>query len=390
MKRISTSFPGWMVILTVVAFLFAVASPASAQNGDGEEGEIEETLKQLTQQAAAGYLAPIITPIGMDLNGGWFHKTPPAKMFGLSLELGAVGMITLIPDDVVKTFSVTDTTFKFSDQQAWDLVTAIGIGDTTVEQALFDHIKNQNFSVSIHGPNIMGASDDEIEIDFSGTDVTFTDPITLLQRTETLGADTWALGFGGLGFLENLSFIPTAAPQLSVGTVLGTRATFRFLPTVDVSSIPPFSLFLDEEFGKLSYFGWGLQHNPAVFLPTPLPLDVAVAFYTQTFKIGEEFFKAKTTAWGLNVSKQLGIGPINITPYAGFMLEKSTIDVTYTYEIESFLGSPQNIDIDLHFEGENKSRLIIGLSLKLLLFNINADYNIGKYKSFSFGLMFSM
>jgi len=387
MKRILTSFPGWMAILTLAAFLFAVASPAAAQD---EKGEIEETLKQLTQQAATGYLAPIITPIGIDLNGGWFHKAPPAKKFGLSLELGAVGMITFIPDDVVKTFSVTDATFKFSDQQTWDLVTAIGIGDATVEQALFDQIKDQNFSVSIHGPNIMGASDDEIEIDFSGTDVTFTDPITLLPRTETLGAGTWALGVGGLGFLEDLSFVPLAAPQLSVGTVLGTRATFRVLPTIDLSTIPPLSLFLDEEFGKISYFGFGLQHNPGVFLPTPLPLDVAVAFYTQTFKIGEEFFKVKTTAFGVNASKKLGIGPINITPYAGFMLEKSTIDIAYTYEVESLLGSPQEIDIALHFEGENKSRIILGLSIKLLLFNINADYNIGKYNSFTVGFMFSM
>ena len=383
MKQILTSFPGWMAILTLAAFLGTVTSPVVAQD---EEGEIEETLKQLTQQAASGYLQPIITPIGMDLNGGWFHKTPPATKFGLSLELGAVGMITLIPDDVVKTFSVTDTTFKFSDEQTSDLVSALGIGDATVEQALFDHIKDQNFTVTIHGPNILGSSDEEIEIDFSSTEVTFTDPITLLPRTETLDPVTWSLGFGGLGFLENLSFVPTAAPQLSVGTVLGTRATFRFLPTVEISSIPPFSLFLDEEFGKLSYFGWGLQHNPGVFLPTPLPIDVAVAFYTQTFKIGEDFFKAKTTAWGLNVSKRLGIGPINITPYAGFMLEKSTIDVTYTLEVEGLSGSL----IDLHFEGENRSRIILGLSLKLLLFNISADYNIGKYKSFSFSLMFSM
>ncbi len=390
MKRISTSFPGWMAILTMAAFLGAVASPAFAQDHDGEEGEIEETLKQLTQQAATEYIAPIITPIGMDLNGGWFHKTPPATKFGLSLELGAVGMITLIPDDVEKTFSVTDTTFKLSDQQTSDLVSALGIGDATVEQALFDHIKDQNFTVTIHGPNIMGSSDEEIKIDFSGTDVTFTDPNTLLSRTETLDAYTWSLGFGGIGFLESLSFLPTAAPQLSIGTVLGTRATFRIMPTVEISSIPPFSLFLDEEFGKLSYFGWGLQHNPGVFLPTPLPLDLAVAFYTQTFKIGEEFFKVKTTAFGINASKKLGIGPINITPYAGFMLEKSTIDIAYTYEVESLLGSPQEIDIALHFEGENRSRIILGLSLKLLLFNFNADYNIGKYKSFTFGFMFSM
>lgn len=391
MKRILTSFPRWMAMLTLAAFLFAVASSASAQNGDGEEDGIEETLKQLTQQAATGYLAPIITPIGVNLNGGWFHKAPPAKMFGLSLELGLVGMLTTVPDEVDRTFSVTDATFQFGDQQAWDLVNAIGIGDASVEQALFDQIKDQNFSVSIHGPNIMGASDDDIEIDFSGADVTFPDPNNPGQdRTETLGAGTWALGVGGLVFLEDLSSVPLAAPQLSFGTVLGTRATVRYIPTINLSSIPGASLFLDEDFGKISYFGFGLQHNPGVFLPTPLPLDVAVAFYTQTFKIGEDFFKVKTTAFGINASKKLGIGPINITPYAGFMLEKSTIDIAYTYEIESLLGSPQNIDIALHFEGENKSRIILGLSLKLLLFNINADYNIGKWNSFTVGFMFSM
>lgn len=389
MKRISTSFPTWVVIFVLAVFLFAVNSPATAQNHD-EGGEIEETLKQLTQQAASGYLAPIITPIGIDLNGGWFHKAPPAKKFGLSLEFGLVGMLTTIPDDIDRTFSVTDTTFSFGDQQAWDLVTAIGIGDAAVEQALFDQITDQNFTVSIHGPNIMGASDDDIEIDFSGADVTFTDPNTLLPRTETLGAGTWALGVGGLGFLEDLSSFPLAAPQLSFGTVLGTRATVRYIPTINLSSIPGASLFLDEDFGKISYFGFGLQHNPGVFLPTPLPLDVAVAFYTQTFKIGEDFFKVKTTAFGINASKKLGIGPINITPYAGFMLEKSTIDIAYTYEIESLLGSPQNIDIALHFEGENKSRITLGISVKLLLFNINADYNIGKYNSYTVGLMFSM
>ena len=32
MKRILTSFPRWMAMLTLAAFLFAVASPASAQD----------------------------------------------------------------------------------------------------------------------------------------------------------------------------------------------------------------------------------------------------------------------------------------------------------------------------------------------------------------------
>lgn len=389
MKR--SAFPTWLVMFTLAMFLFAVASTTTVQAAQDEEGEIEQTLKKLTERAANGYFAPIVTPIGTDLNGGWFHKAPPATMFTLDLEVGVVGMATYWPDDVVKTFDVTDTTFKFSDDQAWNLVLALGLGDATVEQALFDQIKGQNFSVSIHGPNIIGDPEEDIQIDFSGTDVTFTDPNTLLPRTETLGAGTWALtGLGGLSFLEELSFVPLAAPQLGVGTVFGTRATFRILPTIDISSIPPFSLFLDEEFGKISYFGFGLQHNPGVFLPTPLPVDVAVAFYTQTLKIGTDFLRVKTTAWGVNASKKLGIGPINITPYAGFMLEKSTIDIGYEYEIESPMGTPQTVDIDLHFEGENKSRLTIGLSVRLLLFNINADYNIGKYNSYTVGIMFAL
>lgn len=389
MKR--SGFPTWMAMFTLAVFLFAVASTTTVQAAQDEEGEIEQTLKQLTERAANGYFAPIVTPIGTDLNGGWFHKAPPAKVFGLDLEVGVVGMATYWPDDVVKTFDVTDTTFKFSDQQAWDLITALNLGDANLEQALFDQIKDQNFSVSIHGPNIIGDPEDDIQIDFSGTDVTYPDPYNPGQNlTETLGADTWALtGVGGLSFLEKLSFVPLAAPQLGVGTVFGTRATFRILPTIDISSIPPFSLFLDEEFGKISYFGFGLQHNPGVFLPAPLPIDVAVAFYTQTLKVGTDFLKVKTSAWGLTASKKLGIGPINITPYAGFMLEKSTIDIAYQYEIEG-VGTPQEIDIDLHFEGENKSRLTLGLSVRLLLFNINADYNIGKYNSYTVGIMFAL
>ncbi len=389
MKRISTSFPTWMVIFVLAVFLFAVNSPVAAQNGDGE---LEQKLSQLTEQAAQGYLSPVVTPIGMNLNGGWFHKAPPPKMFGLSMELGLVGMMTMIPEDTVKTFSVTDDTFRFSDTQAVELLTAAGFDpyDNSVGTAFFDQIKGQDFSVSIHGPNILGPSTDEIQIDFSGADVTFIDPITLLERTETLGAGTWALGIGGLSFLEELSFVPLAAPQLSVGTVVGTRATFRYIPSVDISSVPPASLFLDEEFGKISYFGFGLQHNPGVFLPSPLPLDVAVAFYTQTFKIGEEFFEVSTTAYGVNASKQFGIGSVNITPYGGFMIEKSTIDIAYTYQVESLVGLPQEIPIALHLEGENKSRITVGVSVKLLLFNLNADVNIGKYNSYTFGFMFAM
>jgi hypothetical protein len=72
------------------------------------------------------------------------------------------------------------------------------------------------------------------------------------------------------------------------------------------------------------------------------------------------------------------------------MFETSTVDIAYTYELGDLLGTPEEIDLELHFEGENKRRITLGLSVKLLLFNINADYNIGKWNSYTVGLMFSM
>jgi len=68
------------------------------------------------------------------------------------------------------------------------------------------------------------------------------------------------------------------------------------------------------------------------------------------------------------------------------MVEKSTMTFTYDYTLDTPTGKvPQHIVFDL--EGENKSRLTIGLSIKVLIVNVNADYNFGTYNSFSAGVM---
>jgi hypothetical protein len=161
-----------------------------------------------------------------------------------------------------------------------------------------------------------------------------------------------------------------------VGTILGTRAVFRYVPEISVT----------EDIGKFSWFGWGVQHNPGVFFPTPLPVDVSISFAKQTIKLGD-ILEADTTAYGLTVSKRLGVGPINITPYAGFLIEKSKFHFEYEFTLDEGMPWEQNIPIDFTMEGENQSRITVGLSLKLLMFNINADYNIGNYNSVTVGVM---
>jgi hypothetical protein len=142
---------------------------------------------------------------------------------------------------------------------------------------------------------------------------------------------------------------------------------------------------LNQQIGKLNYFGFGIQHNPAVWLPIHMPLDVSAGFFTQRLKIGD-MFTATAFSLGINASKTLGWRMLNFTPYAGLMVEKSSMEVKYKYHLDLPEG-PVDRSITFEANGENTGRLILGASVRLLIVNINADINIAKYTSGSFGLM---
>lgn len=371
MKKISFLLPKWKVIFTLAIFLLAVSN-VFAQD---EEGDLEETLQKLSESAAKGYITPIVSAFGSNLNGGWFHSAPPPIKFGLKLEFGLVGMGTLFPDEEIYRHFSTSGTFRFTRSQATDIIVNSGL----IPQAeLIDAITQQDFTVGIEGATIIGAENDTIKVSFAGGDIDFGSPV----QTETLAPYEIDLGFGGLGdFLPDVSFLPFIAPQASIGTVLGTRAVFRYIPEIDFPGVS-----VTEDIGQFSWFGWGVQHNPGVFFPNPLPLDVSVGYFKQTLKLGT-ILEANTTAFGLTVSKKLGIGLFNITPYAGYLIEKSTLHFVYNFTLDAGTLYEQTFPIDFELEGENKSRITVGVSMKLLMFNINADYNMGNYNSFTVGIM---
>lgn len=345
------------ICFTPLAFLFA------------QEESLEATLERLSEDAAKKYVHPISSAFGSNLNGGWFHKAPGAVIAGFNLEIGVVGMGTFFPDDS-KSFSVSDQ-FRFSEAEARQLVSGHGFSPE-VQDELVKQLTNQPFPVSISGATVIGEEDDHIMVNFLGE-------MFIVNGTDyTVPSQSVDLGFGGFEDLADLSFLPLAAPQISVGTVYGTQATFRYLPR----------LTLNSDLGKLKYFGFGIQHNPAVWLTNPIPVDVAVSFFTQNLKIGD-LFESKATAFGLNASKRFGTGLLNVAPYAGFMFESSNMEVTYTYTVNTSAGIFTE-EINFELEGENKNRLILGVSLRLLTLNLNADYNFSKYDSFTAGLTFGL
>jgi hypothetical protein len=351
-----------MFVLVAVLVLFA-GNALQAQS-------MQETLEKLSADAAKAYVNPIVSAFGSNLNGGWFHRAPAGKIFGFDLELGVVAMGTYMAD-ADKEFNVSGA-FKFSYDEAYRLAqNTYPAAPSLVLNELALRLSSETFTTRIYGPTVVGSKDQSVKVSFPGRTYTVSSISYTIPNQE-------AVLQGVSGVLEEVKMVPLFAPQASIGTIFGTQLSFRYLPDVELSP----------EVGKMKYFGFGIQHNPDVWLGGMLPVDLALAFYSQSLKVGDlPFIEAKTTAYGINVSKQLGLSFLNITPYAGFMLESSTL--TFKYDFETVLASQvvrERVSFDL--EGQNKSRIVLGASIRLLILNANIDYNIGKYKSVTAGVMF--
>lgn len=403
MKRLISKTCKWNVSLALAVFLLTVVSSVGAQDGE----DLEETLARLSKDVALGYISPVVSPFASNLNGGWFHKAPKATRFSLDIEVGLVGMGTFFPEDDpgIRHFS-TSGKFRFDSNQAQELISGVTISDRVditipgVEAAVIalleDAITGAEFTVGISGGTLIGDLNDDIEIEFRGEPIEINNPLfgIIPGQQETLvyeiPAETIVLeGVAGFGqVLADINFLPFAAPQASIGTILGTRAVFRYLPKISMPGN------LSEEIGDFEWFGWGIQHNPRAIIPIPFPLDISFGFFRQTLKVGT-IFEASTSAWGISVSKQLGVRVLNLTPYAGFMREKSKMSVHYQFEVgdQTFDVNIDDLEAAVSVDGENpsKTRLTFGCNLRLLLFNVNVDYNIGKkYNSVTVGLMFAL
>jgi hypothetical protein len=169
----------------------------------------------------------------------------------------------------------------------------------------------------------------------------------------------------------NLSVVPSAAPEVAIGTLFGTQAIIRYVPKVKVGDM-----------GEFEYFGWGLRHNFDQYIPIPLfPLNIAASFYTQQIKLGD-IVDSRTLNFGVQTS--LNILPI-VTPYIGYQLEKTSMEFKYIYSYTDYNGGQMSIPISFTNETDFSGRFLAGLSFRFLLLNINVDYSFATYNAFSFG-----
>jgi hypothetical protein len=346
----------------LLSALLALSCAATLAAAD----DLETTLRKLSQDAGSAYVGPVVSAFGADLNGGWFHESPRPVWWGFDIEVGAVMMGALFGDNN-KTFSVNGS-FRFNRDQANQLISSVPLNDTLTtpeRKELIDSLISRDFILGISGPTVIGSGSDSVKLSI----------LAGMLNGYPIPPQFFALPVTGL--LEDVTVFPLAAPQVTFGTVLGSMVTVRYYPGQTIKKI-----------GKVNYFGLGIQHNPVLWIP-PLrkfPVNISMYFTTQTLNIGT-LLKCKTSSVGLQASKRLGFYLLNLTPYLGLGYEKASIDIAYQYQIDQ-PGLPATTqDIRFTLKGENSTRATVGLNFKILIVNINADYNFGKYNSFTAGAM---
>jgi len=351
-KRILTLF-------VVCGLLFSVNLKAQS---------LDETLSKLSSTVGSAYVNPVISAFGSNLNSGWVSQFPSATHLGFHLDLKIVAMGSFFSDDA-KNFA-TSGQFYFDNTQIDAILNNSGYADGTSQyNAIFSAMQNRAFDVNFSGPTIIGKKSDFLKITFPGQIITasgqsYTVNSKVIDVTQVKG------------FLDGIPALPTAAAQLTVGTVFGTNVAVRYLPDIDIKDL-----------GKFSYFGAGIIHNFGVWFPNPLPLDLTLGFFTQKLKVGS-IFESTATQYGIYASKTFGF-IISITPYVGLTTETSKTTVSYDYTSNQTLnGVPVKAHISIDMKGENSSSAVVGFNLHLGVVNINADYKLAKTKTASAGVSF--
>jgi len=268
--------------------------------------EIKDFAAKYDGENGKGYLQPLADILGAGLNSSLYHGARIPKT-GLHIYLGVETVTAFITEDQ-KTFTAT------TEEPFYPAQTAAA-------------------------PTIFG----QVE----GVEVTGT------------GGSVYTFP-GGL----EAKRLPIQMPQITVGSIYGTEAMFRF-----------YQLDIDNSADRLKLLGFGLRHSLNQYL-TALPCGLSAGVFLNKFEI-TEFVKASALLVGVQGSYVTGI----INWYGGVAWESSKLDVSYE--------SSEGEQIEFALDGANTVRLTLGLALRLAIFDVHADYNLGAQNILGLGAGFA-
>lgn len=275
------------------------------------QSPVETTLQQLGKETAKGYAQPLADLVSANLNSA-FYSTAAIPYLGLHIRL--------------------------------DILAAGGI--VTEEMKNYAAPLPANFpSQTFRTATIVG-----------GTGATYVHP------------NDSTLVYKGSDGIVRATIVPLAIPQLTIGALIGTELSIRFLPL----KVPG-----ESDLPKTEVLSLGIRHSMSSYLPV-IPLDVAVGFMYTRFK-AEEFIDYRGSLLVLHGSKTFKL----FTLYGGIGWEYGTMKARYENQTTATM-------IEIELKAKNTLRLTAGGKFSLGFFSVFGDVNVSQVSTFSGGIGFEI
>lgn len=225
------------------------------------------------------------------------------------------------------------------------------------------------------GVKLMGVSFDDRDRLFTPTDPPGFTSVPPVQQAPTVIGSTSAVTQNGQGGATlyypggfDIGEFAFAAPQLSIGSVMGTRAVVRWY----ADTFSP-----DNFIHKIRYFGIGAQHSISQYMPV-LPVDLAVGAFYQSFKVNGSLIETQAFHADVTGSKSFPI----LQPYAAIGLDTFTMDASYQD------AANPGLDIAVDFDRKTNVHLTAGVVAHLAFAQLHAEANIAATNGLAVGLSF--
>jgi len=369
MKKLLARIKTALTTSVLLACLIVVHAP----NSQAQLGDAGEILRAGTSDAnllLENYLKPFGAGFGADLNAGWINSARPYRTLGFDFRVH-VGMAFVPGSD--RNFNVDNLSFDNLQRVDGPAVSQTAFGEDTPGSVLGVFIQNPYSNQS--------------------------EEVTRFTMPE------------GLGY----PYVPAPMVQFTVGAIMDTDVTFRYMPTVSFDEL------------KVNLFGIGLKHGLNQWLPggSALPVDLSVQMgYTRfnsdfSFDLlpetGEDIynpyssatwsnqgaeFKANGFTGNLLVGKTFPV--ISLYGGIGFQTSGITLKTPGSYPVTSFNPgyNPaitteesreriiERIDnpVDLNLDGGSSLQAMAGFRLRVAFFAISGSYTLAQYPVANLGV----
>jgi len=299
---------------------------------------IQDKLLNFADENGKGYIKPLVTSFGTNINTGLFNTAKVLKPFKFGVLVN--GMAAFIPADE-KSFIAKRPDLDAAGTPLYE--------ETELSSATVYGKEGATFHINPDLPQ-------EIQ-----------DQLSDLKLPN------------GASNTTNIPFVPLIIPQVNFGLPFGNEIMLRMMPAYEMS----------EKIGAISFWGIGLKHSIDQYLPSIIPIDLAVQAAYQSMKLSD-VMTFNNFAANAEISKKLQA----LTLYAGLGYENSKLNAKYdsefTYVNQDNEVVTEPISMDYDVTGDNDFRTTFGFRASILLLKLYADYSLGKYSvvNFGFGISF--